>query len=129
MATKNNPGQFDCYANAQPDEPMFVLLARDKHAPALVWLWATMRELDGEEPEKLAEARQCAQSMIEYQQANGRSTAGLSMPALAGMLELIRAANYKAETSNGAGTSEEFIRLILSRTNIEQRKAASETEG
>lgn len=29
MGTKNNPGAFDCYANAEPDEPMFVLLARD----------------------------------------------------------------------------------------------------
>jgi len=28
MATKKNPGEFDCYANAGPDEPMFVLLAR-----------------------------------------------------------------------------------------------------
>ena len=51
MGTKNNPGEFDCYANAQPDEPMFVLLGRDKHAPALVWLWAVLRQLDGEKPE------------------------------------------------------------------------------
>lgn len=36
MGTKNNPGAFDCYANAEPDEPMFVLLGRDKHAPAPV---------------------------------------------------------------------------------------------
>ena len=33
MGTKNNPGQFDCYRNAEPDEPMFVLLARDERAP------------------------------------------------------------------------------------------------
>ena len=26
---KENPGRFDCYANALPDEPMFVLLARE----------------------------------------------------------------------------------------------------
>ena len=39
MGTKNNPGTFDCYANAEGDEPMFVLLGRDKHAPTLVWLW------------------------------------------------------------------------------------------
>lgn len=38
MGTKNNPGTFDCYANAAPDEPMFVLLGRDKHAPLLVRL-------------------------------------------------------------------------------------------
>lgn len=23
MGSKTNPGQFDCYANALPDEPMF----------------------------------------------------------------------------------------------------------
>lgn len=44
MATKENPGQFDCYANAKPDEPMFVLLARDEFAPLLVEIWAAMRE-------------------------------------------------------------------------------------
>lgn len=40
MGTKNNPGTFDCYANAKPDEPMFVLLARDKKAPEIVRAWA-----------------------------------------------------------------------------------------
>jgi hypothetical protein len=29
MGSKIQPGKFDCYANALPDEPMFVLLARD----------------------------------------------------------------------------------------------------
>ena len=28
MGTKNNPGRFDCYGNAEPDEPIFVLLGR-----------------------------------------------------------------------------------------------------
>lgn len=43
MATKNNPGAFDCYAAAEPDEPMFVLLGRDPTAVAIVRLWAAMR--------------------------------------------------------------------------------------
>lgn len=30
MGTKNQPGSFDCYANAKGDEPLFVLLGRDK---------------------------------------------------------------------------------------------------
>lgn len=119
MGTKLNPGAFDCYTNAADDEPMFILLARDKHAPALVSLWATMRELDGESPEKVAEAVQCAKAMIDYQQANGRPTAGLSFPTIAGLLELIRAANHNSQLSAGAGTSEEFIRLVLSRTKVE----------
>jgi hypothetical protein len=43
MATKNNPGAYDCYENAKPDEPMFVLLARDEMAPHLVRVWALCR--------------------------------------------------------------------------------------
>lgn len=43
MGTKINPGVFDCYANAEPDEPMFVLLARDELAAAMVSLWAALR--------------------------------------------------------------------------------------
>jgi len=44
MATKNKPGAYDCYTNAEPDEPMFVLLARDELAPALVRIWAMVRD-------------------------------------------------------------------------------------
>ncbi|MBC7282652.1 hypothetical protein [Hoeflea sp.] len=63
MGTKNNPGQFDCYANAGPDEPMFVLLGRDRHAPLLVRLWAILRHEEGEDPGKIREAFQCAGEM------------------------------------------------------------------
>ena len=119
MGTKINPGPFDCYANAKPDEPMFILLARDKHAPALVLLWAAMRELDQESPEKVLEARQTVEAMLNYQRANRRQTAGMSTPVLAGILELIKVANHKAETQTAAGSSEEFIRLILARTKFE----------
>lgn len=66
MGSKNNPGVFDCYANAEPDEPMFVLLGRDKHAPLLVNLWAYMRNADGEAPAKVGEACLCADSMVMY---------------------------------------------------------------
>jgi hypothetical protein len=43
MGSKNNPGKFDCYEAAHPDEPMFVLLGRDESAPYLVRLWAEIR--------------------------------------------------------------------------------------
>ena len=66
MGTKNNPGQFDCYANAEPDEPMFVLLGRDKHAPLLVRLWADLRRMEGEDPEKVAEAIRCVNLMDTF---------------------------------------------------------------
>jgi hypothetical protein len=66
MGTKNNPGKFDCYANAAPDEPMFVLLARDPLAPILVELWASLRAHAAGNPSKVAEARECAAAMREY---------------------------------------------------------------
>jgi hypothetical protein len=67
MGTKNNPGKFDCYANAEPDEPMFILLGRDKHAPLLVRLWAGIRALEGEEEgAKAMEALECASAMSEF---------------------------------------------------------------
>lgn len=73
MGTKNNPGAFDCYANAEPDEPMFVLLARDEKAPALVRRWVASRgeararaglgpDLDVKDLEALA----CADAMEKW---------------------------------------------------------------
>lgn len=67
MGTKDKPGAFDCYAKAEPDEPMFVLLGRDPLASLLVSVWADVRErMGGTEPEMLEEARQCAVKMQEY---------------------------------------------------------------
>lgn len=63
MGTKNAPGIYDCHAKAEPDEPMFILLARDAGAPALVEAWAIARELRGEDPAKVQEARDCADAM------------------------------------------------------------------
>ena len=40
-----------------PDEPMFVLLARDPLAPILVDLWASLRAHNAGNPAKVAEAR------------------------------------------------------------------------
>jgi len=66
MGTKNNPGDFDCYTNADPDEPMFILLGRDPLAPLLVEIWADVRAaLVGGGP-KIAEARNCARTMREW---------------------------------------------------------------
>ena len=43
MGTKNNPGSYDCYANLDPDEPYFVLRAKDPMGAALVRNWADIR--------------------------------------------------------------------------------------
>jgi|SRR5579859_2206844 hypothetical protein len=66
MGTKRNPGRFDCYAKAKPDEPMFVLLGRDPMAPVLVRLWAKLRERLGEGSDTVAEARGLALDMDRW---------------------------------------------------------------
>ncbi len=67
MGTKNHPGAFDCYAAADDDEPMFVLLARDEQAPELVEKWAATRRRDrGQDDPKAAEAMDCARAMRSY---------------------------------------------------------------
>lgn len=73
MGTKNNPGTFDCYANAEPDEPMFVLLGRDPHAHYAVRQWAFARKAmieNGAKPQSdmamVDEAIECAEAMERY---------------------------------------------------------------
>jgi hypothetical protein len=76
MATKNNPGRFDCYENAHPDEPMFVLLGRDPMAGSLVLEWVGMRRARGEDPEKLEEATVCAAAMDAWARKLGKWPVG-----------------------------------------------------
>lgn len=81
MGTKNNPGRFDCYDAADPDEPMFVLLARDPLAPMLVERWARIRrdEMD-EDPAKVAEAFDCAAAMRQWRDAQYVELTGDDLP-------------------------------------------------
>lgn len=82
MGTKNNPGEFDCYANADPDEPMFILLGRDKHAPLLVELWAKLRAADGEDPQKVSEARECGAAMRTWLASLGKTPMSFGLEAV-----------------------------------------------
>lgn len=79
MGTKEKPGIFDCYHAAAPDEPMFVLLARDIRAPVLVEEWARQRTdlvRSGARPntpdewEKIQEAWACAKAMKDWYALN-----------------------------------------------------------
>ena len=77
MGSKTNPGVYDCYANALPDEPMLVLLARDPYAPFLVEDWANRREAAinlGSRPQAdwpmVEDARQCAKNMRGWRKDN-----------------------------------------------------------
>ncbi len=128
MGTKANPGAFDCYANAEPDEPLFVLLGRDKHAPTLLWLWAALRELDGETSEKVYEARQCSVDMIAYQHDHGRETVGIAQSALVAVMELMRAANQAVKGAKNNPTTLDQFRAFLCASRFEaEPEPAKET--
>lgn len=73
MGTKNNPGNYDCYENADPDEPLFILLGRDPLAASLVEVWAFCQASIGETPEKIEEAQQCAQNMRSWLNKLGKT--------------------------------------------------------
>jgi hypothetical protein len=73
MGTKNNPSAFDCYNVAEPDEPLFTLLARDQSAPGMVRQWAYERAREiyaGTKPESdramVDEARAVALQMERW---------------------------------------------------------------
>lgn len=73
MGTKNSPGKFDCLAKVGPDEPFFVLLARDPVAPVLLRLWVELRRaVDNkeEDAEQRAEALDCRNKMLEWIEEN-----------------------------------------------------------
>lgn len=77
MATKLTELRDGCFAKAMDDEPMFVLLARDPQAPALVRQWATRRRLDigmGRRPSsdmaQVDEAERNADNMESWRLAN-----------------------------------------------------------
>jgi hypothetical protein len=83
MGTKNNPGDYDCYQHAHPDEPMFVLLGRDPLAGLLVRLWAEARaELGETSEEKLAEAYRCADAMVGWARNERSKSIAIARAAL-----------------------------------------------
>jgi hypothetical protein len=74
MATKleNFEDPESCWSRAGDDEQVFVLLQHDRHAPALIRLWAEMREKEGEDPAIVNDAREVAQLMEDDSVAHGR---------------------------------------------------------
>jgi len=69
MGTKNNPGKYDYYTKAEPDEPMFILLARDAVAPKVVNFWCEeMIRLSppSHSDAKIIEAHGCAETMRNW---------------------------------------------------------------
>ena len=89
MATKANPGKYDCHGNAAEDEPIFTLRAKDPLAEFFVAAWVSIKAGDVNaakklmedalialhesgkllmpyDSEKSIEAQQCAKSMREW---------------------------------------------------------------
>jgi len=74
MATKNNPGKFDCHTKADPDEPHFTLLGRDPTAPFVVLFWIQMRTAMGQRGDdpQIREANECATALKEWARKLGK---------------------------------------------------------
>jgi hypothetical protein len=129
MGTKSNPAANDCYAKAEPNEPLFTLLARDKHAPTLVWLWAVLRELDGEAPDTLHEARQLVVDMIDWQLALGKKPVGIAASVLAGVCEMIRAVNHSVKGAKNEPLTVADFRQFLCAAEFERPADGEEKIG
>ena len=125
MGTKNNPGLYDCYEKADPDEPIFVLRANDKYAPTLVWLWASLAGLDGTKAAKVQEAQACATDMMRWAHDRGRPVVGIGQATLAGCMELIRAVNSAAHRLGADGTNQmtdiEALRMFMAETTFDPK--------
>ena len=78
MGTKNNPGLINCYAAAEPDEPIFILRSTDKSAPITVKIWAELyktrkkelNEWNNKSEQKYIEALVTADDMEIYYNTN-----------------------------------------------------------
>lgn len=79
MGTKLNPGGYDCYRKLHPDEPFFVLRAKDQTAPGVVREWVRRRREEAavtggtitpQYEQKLREAEACADDMDAWFKAN-----------------------------------------------------------
>lgn len=74
MGTKREetaPGAAGCWAKAGADEPLFILRAQDRFAPALVRRWADQAEASGVSPSKVHEARSLAARMEAWARDHG----------------------------------------------------------
>jgi hypothetical protein len=116
-----------------PDMPYFLLLASDPRSAALVWLWASMRELsDDQNLDKVNEARRACVEIMEWQAANGRKASGFGQALMSGLLEMCRTINSMAkEEPKNEATPLDVVRRYLAAVEFgdeEQLRKASEDE-
>jgi hypothetical protein len=74
MATKKVERETGCFARAGEDEPLFVLRAQDRCAPATVRDWAGRAFNLGASEEKVREAMDLALLMEQWQREHGFKT-------------------------------------------------------
>jgi len=67
-----------CFSKAKEDEPVFVLQARDRLAPAVVRLWCTLATLSGRSDEKINSAAQVADEMEQWRDLDPACTEGVT---------------------------------------------------
>lgn len=121
MATKLNPGEHDCYAAALPDEPLFVLLARDPDAPTVVRIWAKYRAYQiargskpAEDKSMVAEALACARSMEAWREANDGRWRGAPVTPVYSTTAEIRSNLRRLVESNPNDGMLRLVGLLLS---------------
>lgn len=66
MGTLSNPGLYNCLSRAEPDEPLFHILGRDRMGPSLVDIWALARRAEGEDAAVVNDAFDVASSMRNW---------------------------------------------------------------
>ena len=59
-------------AKVPDDEPIFVLRASDQFAPRVVEYWCGLAHAQGVNVAKVKEAERCVQTMVQWQNDNGR---------------------------------------------------------
>lgn len=74
MAVKKVERETGCFARAAEDEPLFVLRAQDRAAPAAVRDWAARAFNLGAPEAKVREAMDLAVEMEQWQRSHGFKT-------------------------------------------------------
>ena len=97
MGTKNNPGNYDCYAKLEPNEPYFLLRGKDPVGWLLVNLWASIRkhlaphgEIPPEYLAKLNEAKICGDAMKAYAEKHPSNVGTRAIDRVVQVYNLIR---------------------------------------
>jgi len=75
MGTKDNPGKHDVkLLKLHQDEPFFILRASDLIAPATVMVWANLATTHQVPDDKIREAVEQVNAMVEWQRRNQHLT-------------------------------------------------------